>query len=410
MTADEHVCVYSRTATGTLSVGARREPSQQSRAPAHLAATPATPASRRRTPTRGKPEPRRRPSRPARLPPQRRMAKPRAATPYQPLSPQPEHGWRRRDRVCTMSGVIGCLSSRLRVCGAVARPGEGVGWALAEYIGFGSVVSLEVGPLRRNPFEVSHRADLFLYGVLVVTASLSIAELSELFSELGDDLVPEDDPNMVLSRLTSLATRCVPGAEYAGVTIGGEGRRFVTVAATDDVVTRTDEIQYELASGPCVDALIENSTYNAGDLRTDPRWPEFGRRAVELTGVVSMLSFRLYHESHRDLISGLNMYSHLPNAFDAVSETIGLLLATHGAAAAARAEAEQRASNLEIALKTCREIGVAMGILMNAAKITRDQAFDLLPIASPHPHRKLADIAVEVADTGRLPKPPRRRA
>jgi len=222
--------------------------------------------------------------------------------------------------------------------------------------------------------------------------------------------VPEDDPNTVLSRLTSLATRRVPGAEYAGVTIGGEDHRFVTVAATDDVVTRTDEIQYELASGPCVDALIENSTYNASDLRTDPRWPEFGRRAAELTGVVSMLSFRLYHESHRDLISGLNMYSHQPNAFDAVSETIGLLLATHGAAAAARAHAEQRASNLEIALKTSREIGVAMGILMNASKITRDQAFDLLRIASQHTHRKLAVIAADVAETGRLPKMPRRRA
>lgn len=194
------------------------------------------------------------------------------------------------------------------------------------------------------------------------------------------------------------------------MTIGGGDRRFVTVGATDDVVIRTDKIQYKLGSGPCVDALIENSTYKAADLRSDPRWPEFARRTVETTGIVSMLSFRLYHETHLDLITGLNMYSHQPNAFDPASETIGLLLATHGAAVAARAHAEQRANNLETALKTSREIGMAMGILMNAAKITRDQAFDLLRIASQHTHRKLADIAADVAETGQLPKLPNQRA
>jgi ANTAR domain-containing protein/GAF domain-containing protein len=246
--------------------------------------------------------------------------------------------------------------------------------------------------------------------VLPVTTALSLAELSDLFDELGDHLGPEDDPQTVLLNLTELAVRRVPGVEYAGVTIGGEARRFVTVAATDELVLRTDEIQYDLGTGPCVDALIEAPTYNAGDLRTDPRWPEFGRRAVESTGIVSMLSFRLYQESHRDVIAGLNMYSHRPNAFDVTSETIGLLLATHGAAVAVRAQAEQRVKNLEIALKTSREIGIAMGILMQASKITRDQAFDLLRIASQHTHRKLAEIAADVADTGRLLQLPNQRA
>ena len=42
---------------------------------------------------------------------------------------------------------------------------------------------------------------------------------------------------------------------------------------------------------------------------------------------------------------------------------------------------------------------------MNQHKITRDQAFDLLRIASQHGHRKLAEIATEVADTGVLELP-----
>jgi AmiR/NasT family two-component response regulator len=51
-----------------------------------------------------------------------------------------------------------------------------------------------------------------------------------------------------------------------------------------------------------------------------------------------------------------------------------------------------------------------MGIVMNASKVTRDQAFDLLRIASQHTHRKLADVATDVAETGQLPKLPNRRA
>jgi AmiR/NasT family two-component response regulator len=106
------------------------------------------------------------------------------------------------------------------------------------------------------------------------------------------------------------------------------------------------------------------------------------------------------------------MYSHTPGAFDEISESVANLLATHGALAVAKAAAEEKARNLERALKNSRDIGCAMGVLMASHKITRQQAFDLLRMASQHSHRKLAEIAVEVADTGALPagiglRPPR---
>jgi GAF domain-containing protein len=113
-----------------------------------------------------------------------------------------------------------------------------------------------------------------------------------------------------------------------------------------------------------------------GDLRLDSRWPAFGHRAVEQTGIVSMLSLRLYLEDDHGLIAGLNIYSHEPNAFDAASEWMAILLATHGALAASRAQARNRAENLAIALGTSREIGIAIGILVATHKITRDQMSD----------------------------------
>jgi GAF domain-containing protein len=238
----------------------------------------------------------------------------------------------------------------------------------------------------------------------------SLSELSGVFDDIGSRLVTEDDPDAVLQLLVDLTVEWLPGAEYAGITVSGPNHRFSTVAATDDIVLVTDGIQYELGSGPCVDAVVKHSRFNAGDLRTDPRWPEFGPRAAELTGILSMFSQRLYTESDQGVMAGLNAYSRQPAAFGEAGETIGLLMATHGALALSNAAARQKTRNLERALQTNREIGIAMGILMGQHKVTRDQAFDLLRIASQHAHRKLSEIAADVAETGALPTIPRQRS
>ncbi|MCW2658134.1 MAG: hypothetical protein JWR06_2327, partial [Jatrophihabitans sp.] len=53
-------------------------------------------------------------------------------------------------------------------------------------------------------------------------------------------------------------------------------------------------------------------------------------------------------------------------------------------------------------LASNRDIGVAIGVLMGLHRVTREQAFDLLRVASQGKHRKLADVARDVADTGSL--------
>lgn len=61
-----------------------------------------------------------------------------------------------------------------------------------------------------------------------------------------------------------------------------------------------------------------------------------------------------------------------------------------------------RAANLEEALATNREIGQAIGILMANLHLTAEQAFEQLRTASQHTHRKLREIAADVAETGVL--------
>jgi hypothetical protein len=69
------------------------------------------------------------------------------------------------------------------------------------------------------------------------------------------------------------------------------------------------------------------------------------------------------------------------------------------------AEETSRAQNLELAVASNREIGMALGIIMAMHKLTSDQAFDLLRRLSQHAHRKARDIAREIVHTGAIELP-----
>lgn len=232
----------------------------------------------------------------------------------------------------------------------------------------------------------------------------SVAELAQLFSDLGRELLSERGLDGTLSLITARGVKLLPAAQHAAVSRGRRGR-FETVASTSELPPRVDQIQYDLGSGPCVDAALQQEVYRAGELATDQRWPEFGRRAAAEHGIHSMLSVRLFLEDD-DLVAALNLYSALPDAFDSSDESVAVLLATHASSAMASARLHEQVYHLERALQSNRGIGVAMGVLMNQYKITQSQAFDLLRMASQHGHRKLADVALDVTETGALELPP----
>ena len=148
------------------------------------------------------------------------------------------------------------------------------------------------------------------------------------------------------------------------------------MAATDEVPPRVDAIQYETGQGPCLQAMAEHAAYLIDDLGADERWPAFSRRAAEETGVRSMLSFRLFVEE--DTIGALNLYSRHPAAFDDHDCAVVTVLAAHAAIAMSAAREQERAEQLEDALRSSREIGMAMGVLMGRTGATEDEAFALL--------------------------------
>jgi len=223
--------------------------------------------------------------------------------------------------------------------------------------------------------------------------------VAEAFADLGSRLARQQ-PADPFEAITAVAREQLPTAAGASVTTLRH-HHFITIAATDDRTRRADSIQYELGSGPCLDAIVSRTMYRPRDLRTDERWPTYGRRVADELGLDSMLSYRMVLPAD-DTVAGLNLYAEQPDAFTDRDALLGLLLATHGAQVATAMFYGHQVEQLKRALKSNRRIGVAMGVLMATHKVTDGQAFDLLRIASQNSNRKLAEIAHDVVETGCL--------
>jgi GAF domain-containing protein len=221
-------------------------------------------------------------------------------------------------------------------------------------------------------------------------------QLSELAREMQADLTPE----ALLNHIVRAAVTEVPGARFAGITqVGGKG--FVTTAASDELIGRLDQLQFQVGEGPCLDAARQHGTVRADDLRADTRWPRFARSAVGL-GVLSVLSIQLFVRD--DSFGALNLYATDAGAFDQDSESIGILLASHAALAMGAARTRTGLLN---ALDSREMIGEAKGILMERYKITGVEAFGLLVASSQAVNQKLRDVAEHLIATGELLPPPR---
>ena len=237
----------------------------------------------------------------------------------------------------------------------------------------------------------------------------SLISLADVFSDYGRELAGQRSVDSVLTTISHRAYEAIPAAEHAAISRGRNGR-FETIAATSDLPPKVDELQYAAASGPCVDSILDDTVYRVGDLATATRWPDFGQQAAEQYGIRSMLSVRMFIEDD-DVVAGLNLYSSAVDAFDESDQITATLLATHGALAFTAAQRQDKIDNLNRALDSSRRIGAAIGILMATHKVTYQQGFDLLRIASQSSHRKLADLADDVMLSGtlELPSPPPRR-
>lgn len=222
------------------------------------------------------------------------------------------------------------------------------------------------------------------------------AGLARDLSELARRMQAETAPGALLALIVKSALSEVDGADHAAISL--VVRRVVHgEASCSDLAREIDALQHKVDQRPCLSSLREELTVRSDDLREEQRWPKFAHAAAE-RGLRSMLAVQLFVQG--DNLGALNMYSEQVNGFDDADENVALLLAAHAAIAMVDA---RKIDNLEHALATRDLIGQAKGILMERFKVNSAQAFGTLVAVSQHKHRKLNELAQELATTGDLP-------
>lgn len=201
---------------------------------------------------------------------------------------------------------------------------------------------------------------------------------------------PGDDEYQAIAEWS---VRLVPGCAHASVSVLRDGK-FITLGASDDVARQIDDLEREVGEGPCLDAILEERPQHDPDITNHATWPELAERALAETPVRSMLAFRLLHEGAKS--GALNLFGDAPNSLGDQALSQGTIMSAFASVAISMARERRRASNLEIALDTNREIGKAVGLLMAEHNIGSEQALEILRHASQVMNRKVRELAHEI--------------
>ena len=229
--------------------------------------------------------------------------------------------------------------------------------------------------------------------------SSEIAEMATLLA--GAQHRGTRDSRGTFREIVRVATRAVPGAQYAGLTMVGKKDGIRDVAATHPYVVALDDVQRSVQNGPCLTAASESHTVRVDDLSADERWPAYRASALELTPIRSILSFHVFAGEHAS--GALNFFAEPPHAFAEEAVELGLIFATHTAIAWGMLRRDEQ---FRSALVSRDDIGQAKGMLMERFEVDAVRAFELLKRLSQETNTPLHEIARRVT-SAREPRPER---
>ncbi|MFW3173027.1 GAF and ANTAR domain-containing protein [Geodermatophilus sp. CPCC 206100] len=221
--------------------------------------------------------------------------------------------------------------------------------------------------------------------------------MEQVWRELSQVVLVDRELDAVLTEVTDLAARAIPGAESTSITLV-RGDKAFTAAHTGEMALAADELQYERGYGPCMDAGRAGVVLRIDDTTTEQRWPDYTARVTGV-GVRSSLSMPLPYQGTS--IGALNIYSTRPAAF-ATPQSLEAATAVADAVAVAVANADahhrlgEQARNLRLAMESRAVIEQAKGVLMAQRHLDAEQAFEVLREASQRYNRKLREIAAGI--------------
>jgi hypothetical protein len=220
-------------------------------------------------------------------------------------------------------------------------------------------------------------------------------ELLAAVTEVAATLRVPIDLDEALDRITRSAVDTIPGISYASLSVTTKGGDIRTLAPTDPVAIRADELQYQLHQGPCFEAVVNARIVQVDDLAGDHRWPAYGRRVAECLGLRAQLAFQFDAAPH--VRGALNLYAVEAHELTLETRQLGALFAHLAAVALGWSRQD---ATLHEALTTREVIGQAVGILMERYKIDANRAFSFLVRTSQSSNVKLREVAAGIiADT-----------
>jgi GAF domain-containing protein len=214
--------------------------------------------------------------------------------------------------------------------------------------------------------------------------------------ELHQALLSTQGVAEFLHEMAILAARLVGAGLYCGMIVQPDGKR-ATVACSDPLIARVDEMQYGLDDGPCLHAMRDGCTVRIEDTAEKAHWPEFEAKAAS-HGIRSCLALPLNADGR--LIGALNLYAREASAFGAAEARLAEDFAENASGALSLAiRLASRAALIEQLRSSLASRGVidqALGIIMAREHCTQDRAFAILRSASQNGNVKLRDIASAV--------------
>lgn len=219
------------------------------------------------------------------------------------------------------------------------------------------------------------------------------------FAKMALAMFNESDTEHTLDRVVEYAQHAT-ACDDAGLMLLHSRGRIETAVATHDRVYQADQLQVDLAEGPCVQAIWERDVFITDDTASDERFPNWGPKVAEL-GLRSVLSIRLHTATAT--VGALNLYGHQPGTFDDDDLDVADIFGRHASVALASAREEE---GLRQAIGARHLIGQAQGILMERYGLDHDRAFALLRRYSRDNNIKLRVVAQRVITNGKLSEEP----
>jgi GAF domain-containing protein len=217
-------------------------------------------------------------------------------------------------------------------------------------------------------------------------------------SSLAELNLSNDTLDTILRQVGLLALAVLPGWDAAATTLVEEDR-VATFGSTEPRIEKVDQHQYDLWSGPCVDALNGEIQYLDGK-DVPQKWEPF-HAAISKIGINSVLSFPLH--AGDEVIGALNFYAETQDAIESGNLEEGQAFAAQASVALAAAKgfqaSREQVQQLEEAIQTRTMIGQATGLLMAQEGLTSQEAFQKLVRVSQTSNIKLREIAHRYVST-----------